>query len=86
MKNLTIQQLKENVKNELVKNNLGYTNDGSIYDRVNQAIQWAWDNWEADILSTFYEGEKPESYTYDFMVDWVDNEDLYDELEAMNSN
>ncbi len=77
----TIEELKAEIKETLIQNGLNYTNDGSVFARVNESIQWAWENWEEDIIKEFYEGEKPEDYTEEFMTLWIDNEDLFDELE-----
>lgn len=82
----TIEQLKQDLKDTLLENKLTYVNDGSLSARVNENIQWAWDNWEAENLEGYFTGEKPENYTAEFMVDWINNEDLWSELEQVNNN
>lgn len=44
------------------------------YDMLTDAIWWAWENWDADVLATYYEGEKPEEPTSAFREQWVYNE------------
>lgn len=39
-------------------------------------IQWAWENWEDELLKRFYKGEKPEDPTENFVYDFCDNEDF----------
>lgn len=39
-------------------------------------IQWAWENWEENVLKEFYKGEKPEDPTEKFIYDFCDNEDF----------
>ena len=77
----TVNELKSELKNELASCN--HANDNTLAAHVNENIQWAWDNWTVD-LSDYFEGEKPENYTKDFMEDWIDNEDFESELQAIN--
>ena len=79
MKN-TVEQLREELKNTLIKSGLNHVNDGSLAARVNENIQWAWDNWESECLKGYFTGEKPTDYTEEFMNDWIDNEDFWDVL------
>ena len=58
---------------------LNYGSNGnvpSIIRKIDDAIQWAWDNWDSNILKTYYEGEKPSLPTESFIYQWVDNEDF----------
>jgi hypothetical protein len=47
-----------------------------IVRKIDQAVQWAWDNWDDNIVSTYYEGEKPSLPTESFIRQWVENEDF----------
>lgn len=51
------------------------------YDRITDAIWWAWGNWDKNVLTTYYTGEKPEEPTYEFRRQWVENE-----LENLSEN
>lgn len=48
----------------------------SIIRKIDEAVQWAWDNWDANITETYYEGEKPSIPTEEFINQWVENEDF----------
>jgi hypothetical protein len=48
----------------------------TIIREIDEAIQWAWDNWGEDIVGTYYIGEKPSLPTELFIKDWVENEDF----------
>ena len=50
--------------------------DNKTVDKINEAIQYAWNNWDADIVAPFYDGAKPELPTDEFIIDWVDNWDF----------
>ncbi|MDM1452210.1 hypothetical protein [Myroides odoratimimus] len=79
----TVEQLRTELKNSLSE--LSHVNDGSLAAQVNENIQWAWDNWEEEVVKSFYTGDKPEKYNEDFMKDWIDNEDFDTELEQINN-
>ena len=78
----TIEQLINELKDALEY--CAHINDGSLAARVNENIQWAWENWDDKYTKDYYEGEKPETYTPEFRDDWIENEDLWDELERIN--
>lgn len=44
------------------------------YDKVTDAIFWAWDNWEESVLKSYYTGEKPTEPTEQFRRQWLENE------------
>lgn len=45
------------------------------YDIVTDAIYYAWNNWEEEIVKEFYtEDEKPEEPTYAFRKNWIEVE------------
>ena len=77
----TVNEIRSELKNELASCN--HVNDNTLAAHVNENIQWAWDNWTID-FSNYFEGEKPENYTKDFMEDWIDSEDFESELQAIN--
>lgn len=84
-KNITMGQLKASLKHTLIMGGLSHPADGSLTDSINQAIQWAWENWDSKIIESYISGqEKPVGYTKDFMNDWIENHDLYKELEEIN--
>lgn len=58
--------------------NNGYLMGNCPYEvkKVDIAIQWAWDNWEEKIISTYYEGDKPKFPPLNFIENWVENEDF----------
>lgn len=57
----------------------------AVLDKISTAIWWAWGNWDDKVISTYYEGEKPERPTPDFIEEWIGNNDFeadgYDENE-----
>ena len=79
----TIEELKEEIKNELAF--CTYQNDGSIYAQVNENIRWAWENWNIDFTGYYDGDEKPETYTPEFRDQWIDNEPFDQELEQINN-
>lgn len=48
----------------------------TIIREIDRSIQWAWDNWDDDIINTYYTGEKPSLPTEVFIYEWVENEDF----------
>lgn len=49
--------------------------DLRAYSQVMDAINWAWDNWEESVLSTYFvDGVKPDAPTFEFREEWVKNE------------
>ena len=79
----TVEELRSELKGQL--QDCIHANDGSIAAQVDDSIQWAWDNWEDDIVATFFEGEKPECYNEKFRDEWIDNEPFDIELERINN-
>jgi len=63
-----------------------HVNDGSLATKVDESIQWAWDNWDEENISSFYADEKPEIYTPEFRDEWIDNEPFDVELEQINNH
>lgn len=46
------------------------------YDKINKAVEYAWNNWDAGIVATYYKGNKPAHPNREFIENWVDNEDF----------
>jgi hypothetical protein len=65
----TIKAISEAIANK--RNDLF---NESEYQKISDAIYWAWENWDASILATYFEGEKPEEPTFEFRIQWVENE------------
>lgn len=66
----------ENYKKRIIDTliNGGLTNRTII--KIDDAIQWSWNHWDENIISTYYTGDKPELPTADFIENWVENEDF----------
>lgn len=78
----TVNELRKELKMQL--QDCRHVNDNSLAAHVSENIQWAWDNWKID-FSNYFEGSvKPESYTIQFMEDWIDNEPFDSELGVIN--
>ncbi len=45
-------------------------------DKISEGIDYAWNNWDENILETYYEGEKPIDPTESFITQYVENEDF----------
>lgn len=47
-----------------------------IFNKISDGVEYAWNNWDDDIIATYYEGEKPEFSPINFIENWIDNEDF----------
>lgn len=47
-----------------------------VVDNVRNSIKDAWLNWDETVLATYYEDEKPEEPTDDFIENWIENEPI----------
>lgn len=47
-----------------------------VLEKVRTAIDFAWNDWEDELLSPYYAGEKPERPTSNFIATWVELEDF----------
>lgn len=71
----------ENYKIEIARQ-LNQLNNGSFgvfsdtLRNIDNVVQWAWENWDKDVISSYYLGEKPERPTENFINEWVDNADF----------
>ena len=59
---------------EAIASKAGHRFDAKAYDQVTDRIVWAWENWDAKVLATYYTGEKPEEPTYEFRKQWIETE------------
>lgn len=72
----------ETYKDEIASNLIRYQNgtaNPNLIEKIQpiyNAVFWAWENWDKDVIATFYESEKPESPTEEFIYQWVENEDF----------
>ena len=44
------------------------------FDTLSECIGYAWNNWESNIIETYYSGEKPYYANEEFICDWIENE------------
>ncbi len=44
------------------------------FEKLSNAIDYAWNNWEESVISTYYDNEKPEYANNQFIIEWIDNE------------
>ncbi|RYF90671.1 MAG: hypothetical protein EOO03_03150 [Chitinophagaceae bacterium] len=47
-----------------------------VLEKVRNAIDFAWNDWEVELLASHYDGEKPERPTHSFIALWVELEDF----------
>ncbi|WP_018629167.1 hypothetical protein [Niabella aurantiaca] len=72
----------EAYKNEIIRQLDGLNNGGhygpfsDLLRKIDEALCWAWRNWDDDIIATYYEFEKPERPNEKFITNWVENEDF----------
>ncbi|NQZ74675.1 MAG: hypothetical protein HRT61_00940 [Ekhidna sp.] len=45
-----------------------------IVREIDAKIQWSWDNWDEDLISNYYELEKPKNPTERFIYEWIAKE------------
>lgn len=76
--NITIMEAyKATIANNLINGYWDSTPSQNIQmSKISEAVNYAWNNWDQEILRTYYEGEKPEQPTEEFINNWVDNEDF----------
>ena len=66
------QEFETLVQEVLAPRNLQTVKTQAIYDN----IVWAWENWEDVIVDTYFQGEKPEAPTEEFVRMWLENEPM----------
>lgn len=72
-----MEAYKMTIANNLINGNWNLTSSQHAQmSKISEAVDYAWNNWDEDILKTYYEGEKPEQPTAEFITNWVDNEDF----------
>lgn len=47
-----------------------------LLEKVRASIDFAWADWEPELLSSYYHGDKPEKPTTSFITTWIDLEDF----------
>lgn len=47
-----------------------------IIDRVRASIEYAWKNWDEDVIASYYAGDKPQDPNDAFIQNWIENEDF----------
>ncbi|MDO9554546.1 hypothetical protein [Rhodonellum sp.] len=55
---------------------LNSTREYAQISKISEAVDYAWNNWDEAVLKTYYEGEKPEQPTEEFINHWIENEDF----------
>lgn len=48
----------------------------ALFSKISDAVSYAWNNWDDNIIATYYQGEKPEFAPIDFVEEWISNEDF----------
>lgn len=47
-----------------------------IMHSINQRIEYSWNEWDYDLISPYFEDNKPEWATIEFIEEWIENEDF----------
>lgn len=74
--NMIMETYKTTIANNLIKGNWTSSQYAQMR-KTSDAVDYAWNNWDESVLKTYYEGEKPQYPTPQFIQDWVDNEDFH---------
>ena len=45
-------------------------------DKISESIEYAWNHWGADVIESYFEGDKPAYPNASFVNSWIDNEDF----------
>jgi len=64
---------KRIISDRIVNNEI---NNNRNLEGIDAAIQYAWNNWDEEIVSTYYTGDKPELPTSEFIIEWIENTDF----------
>ena len=48
-----------------------------VLEKVRASIDFAWSDWEPELLSFYHHGNKPEKPTTNFISTWVEHEDFH---------
>lgn len=68
-----MESYKRNIIDALIN---GGINNKTLL-KIDDAIQWAWNHWNKELIDTYYSGDKkPELPTTEFIEEWVENEDF----------
>lgn len=72
-----MKTFKDGIIDEFINDNyIGNTPKSDALNKIMTAIRWAWDNWNAEIIQTYYIGEKPINPPIVFVINWIENEDF----------
>ena len=72
-----MEAYKMTIANNLINGNWNLTSaQNAQMSKITHAVDYAWNNWDEEVLKTYYEGEKPQQPTEEFINNWVDNEDF----------
>ncbi len=47
-----------------------------VLEKVRASIDFAWTDWEPELLAPYYNGNKPEKATASFITTWIELEDF----------
>ena len=72
--NNTIVASTQEIANNFLISNIEAIGGQKSFDRLEESISFAWDNWDESIVSTYYEGKKPNHATDKFTIEWIENE------------
>lgn len=68
-----MESYKRNIIDALIN---GGINNKTLL-KIDDAIQWAWNHWNKELIDTYYSGDKkPELPTTEFIEEWVENADF----------
>lgn len=68
-----MESYKRNIIDALIN---GGINNKTLL-KIDDAIQWAWNHWNKELIDTYYSGDKkPELPTAKFIEEWVENADF----------
>lgn len=69
-----MENYKKNIANKLIEGNIY---NSRVLQRIDDAIQYSWNEWDESIIASYYGGdEKPELPTSEFIIEWIENEDF----------
>jgi hypothetical protein len=64
----------EIVVQNYISKNVDALGGQNAYDQLTDGITFAWENWEQNVLATFFTGNKPEKPPTLFVSEWIETE------------
>ena len=61
---------------ELLNSNNAIPEQQSMLNKISEGIDYAWNNWDKDIVEAYYVGENPSSVNVEFIKDYINNQDF----------